>query len=123
MRILVLTLMMSFLSHSAFGSEGRAIASVLASLEAVEAEVEGGGAAIAIPHLVALLKNGVPQVREKAAGVLWTLAVNADNKVIIAGEANAITNLVSLLRDDSPQVRKNASGALLKLSFIRSYWS
>ena len=117
MRILVLTLMMSFLSHGAFGAaEGGAIARVLASLEAVEAEVvaevvgEGGGAgaANAITTLVKLLKDSEPLVKQNAAGALWNLSFNADNKVTIAKEVSThdgqeliILNLSSLAKEHS----------------------
>jgi vesicle coat complex subunit len=71
-----------------------------------------------------LLGDDEPELRQRAAGVLLTLAENDENKRTLVW-AGAIPPLVALLTDDSPQVRKNASGALLKLSFIRKYsfWS
>jgi HEAT repeat protein len=109
MRTLILTLMMSFLSHSAFGSEGGAIARVLAELEAEEAE--GGD----IPRLVDLLGDDEPLVKRNAARALCNLAVNDANQVIIAA-AGAIPPLVELLRDDAPQVRQAAAGVLCNLA-------
>ena len=91
MRILFLTLMMSFLSHSAFGAF----------------EGGGAGAADAIPDLVGLLRDHEPQVRETAAGALLNLAVNADNQVTIANEVSThddqeliISNLSSLVAEN-----------------------
>ena len=107
MRTLVLTLMMSFLSHSAFGA-----ARVLASLEAEEGG-GGAGAANAITNLVKLLKDSEPLVKQIAAGALQNLAVNADNQVTIA-KAGAIPPLVELLKD--PEVRETAAGALYFLA-------
>ena len=65
---------------------------------------------------MALLRDGSAVGKEKAAGALWNLAVNADNKVAIAKEEGALAALVALLREGSAVGKDNAAGAVKSLS-------
>lgn len=69
-------------------------------------------AAGAIPLLVQLLTVNAPVVPERAAGALWSLAVqDTENQKSIAA-TGAIPLLLQLLREGSDGARKEATGAL-----------
>ncbi|KAJ1380989.1 armadillo-type protein, partial [Ochromonadaceae sp. CCMP2298] len=70
----------------------------------------------AIPLLIRLLRDGTAKGKCKAAGALWNLAVNADNKVTIAA-AGAIPLLIRLLRDGTVKGKTNAASALCNLAY------
>eukprot|EP00975_Prorocentrum_lima_P056652 11883985-Prorocentrum_lima.AAC.1 len=55
-----------------------------------------------VPVLVCLLNSGTPVAKEKAAGALKNLSVNADNHVLIAREEKAVPALVRLLDSGRP---------------------
>ena len=65
----------------------------------------------ALAPLVALLGSGTPVAKQNAAGVLWNLAINADNKVAIT-EAGGIDALEVLTRSNSTKVQENAAKVL-----------
>lgn len=68
-----------------------------------------------IPLLVKLLREGTEVGKEKAAGTLRNLAIEAENKKLIAAEG-AIPLLVHLLRDGSADVQLASAGALRNLA-------
>ena len=53
--------------------------------------------------------------KERAAGALWSLAVNAKHKVLIA-QAGAIAPLVTLVQSGTDGQKKQAAGALRNLA-------
>ncbi|KAH8082083.1 serine/threonine kinase [Aureococcus anophagefferens] len=61
--------------------------------------------------LVDLLRTGTDGAKEWAAGALWNLALNADNRVAIA-KAGAVDPLVDLLRTGTDGAKERAAGAL-----------
>ena len=72
-----------------------------------------------VPMLVAELQSGCDDAKENAAAALWSLAINADNKVAIAkvdGALAALAALVALLCDGSAVGKENAAGALQNLA-------
>jgi len=68
-----------------------------------------------IAPLVALTRSGSAGAQEKAAGALWILARDADNKVAIA-QAGGIAPLVALTRSGSAGAQENAAAALMVLA-------
>ena len=70
----------------------------------------------ALAGLVAVLRDGSVMGKEKAAGALSYLAVNADNKVAIAKAEGALVGLVALLRDGSAAGKERAAGAVKQLA-------
>jgi len=69
-----------------------------------------------VPTLVAQLQSGSADAKAEAAAALWSLSVNADNKVAIAKEKGALAALVALVREGSAVGKENAAGALANLA-------
>ena len=72
-------------------------------------------AAGAVPPLVALLRSGSEPGKERSAGALLILAVNAENQVKIAA-AGAIDPLLALQRNGSAEAQAISAGALTELA-------
>ena len=66
--------------------------------------------------LVALLRDGDPQGKANAAGVLWTLAAGGAAIEAAMAAAGAMEPLVALVRDGDPQGKANAAGVLWTLA-------
>ena len=73
-----------------------------------------------VPTLVAQLQSGSADAKAEAAAALWSLSVNADNKVAIAKEEGALAALVALEREGSAVGKKNAATAVKSLSGCNS---
>jgi hypothetical protein len=65
--------------------------------------------------LVSLVRDGNDVQKQKAAGALWGLSMNAENKVEIAS-CGGIRPLVALVRDGNDVQKENAAAALWNLS-------
>ena len=63
-----------------------------------------------------LLSDSDSIVREEALVVLWSLAVDPDNKVEIVAIRGALESIVRLLWDPNPEVREMAAGVLWNLA-------
>ena len=69
-----------------------------------------------ISTLIALVKSGTEAGKEKAAGALESLAVNADNKIAIATKGG-LEPLIALVKSGTEAGKENAAGALWNLAF------
>jgi hypothetical protein len=78
--------------------------------------VQVAGDLLGVPKLVARLQSGGDDAKAEAAGALWNLALNADNKVAIAKVEGALAALVALLREGSAVGKKHAAAALQSLA-------
>ena len=65
--------------------------------------------------LVTLVQSGTAGQKEQAAGALGNLAINAENKVLIA-QAGAIAPLVTLVQSGTDGQKEQAAGALGNLA-------